>query len=94
MSAHPFGPDAVTDCGQLYHFREAVEVYAMARLRLQSYETAKTERPEAFTMVDMAELNARHVAESEASNMLIAHALILKGSGVLDRLIGMLEGGS
>ena len=92
MSAHPFGPDGCTDAAGLYAFSRAVSDYASARASAQIYETSKVENPEAFTVTDMAELEARRAEQCEAANAVLAQAMILKGTGVLIRSINALGG--
>lgn len=90
MSSHPFGSQAIADGAQIADFVEAISEYALARLKVKTYEVARDELPEAFTMNDMAELNARRVAQCKAADVVLGLALVLKGGDVLSRCINAL----
>jgi hypothetical protein len=91
MSAHPFGPEANNDIGQLSKFEDTVAAYCLARQRAQTYETARDAHPEVFTLADQSELTLRHVDQFKASREVLGQALVLKGSGALRRCIHALE---
>jgi hypothetical protein len=91
MSTHPHGSKADLDAKQLVEFKSAVEAYSVARQLAMTYEASKDDHPEAFTIVDQAELTKRHVDKFKASQELQAQALTLTGNGILQRCILMLE---
>ncbi|MEH6737466.1 MAG: hypothetical protein V7695_02835 [Sulfitobacter sp.] len=91
MSTHPHGSKADLDAKQLVEFKSAVEAYSLARQLTMTYEASKDDHPEAFTIVDQAELTQRHVAQFMALQRMQAQALVLQGSGILQRCINALE---
>lgn len=97
MNVHPFDPSRAVlrerAVNQMLDFYEIIQVYSTERCTAERYDEIRVQRPTMFREYERVRLAEHRKLQSEAAELIVAQAMILKGNGALDLCFHALRDG-